>query len=112
MQPVAKQEDGLRGRGIDCRQIGIVDAIQYPVKRRRNTRIYEERFRCGTVGRSGCRETVTIPQVAIEVVLEEWAPNQPANPKDHCPEEQAIEREWFVVPLKVQVEPEYRQAGP
>ncbi len=102
----------MRGRGVDGRQLGVVDAVQQPLKRGRHAWICEERFRCCAVGCAGGREAVTVPQIAVEVVFEEWSADQTAGSEDHSPEEHEADWERFAATPEIPVKTEDRQAGP
>ena len=112
VQPIAEQEDDLRDRSVDRRQFGIIDPIQDATKYHGNAGIAEERFRDGSVGRTGRGETIAVPQVTVEVVFVKRAARQPADTENHGPENQAAERERLATPVAVQVQAEDRQAGP
>ena len=90
----------------------MVDAVQNSVKHRGNAGIDKKRFRGNAVGCAGRRKTVTVPQVAIEVVFEKRPTDQPTEPEGHGPDDQTTDRKRFATAIEGQVQAEDRQTGP
>ena len=112
LDPVADQKQHLRSGAVDGGKVRIVDLIQNRPERRRDTHVQKEGFGRYAIGRAGGRKAVAVPQVAIEVVLEERPAGEAAKAKDHCPQEQPRERNRLVPPDSAQVEQEHRGRGP
>ena len=112
VQPVAEQKDKLRSRGVDSGQFRIVNAVKHCVKRRRNHGINKKGFGRNAIRRASRRETVAISGVTIEIVFKKRSADQPEDSEYRCPEEHATERKPLPASGDIQIEAEYRKAGP